>query len=87
MISVATGLIAELGAGAFLALAWAVAREQLQIVAGVLIFAAIVMGVVNLLAIPLVYYVRRTPPPLSVTIAAVLIALAPWAFVLLMQEK
>lgn len=79
MIAVSIGLIAELGALGFVGLARAIGRPQLETVAGVLVFAAIIMGVVNLALAPLVYYIRRTPPPVTITIAAVVIALLPWS--------
>jgi hypothetical protein len=52
-------------------------RHPLAAVAGVLLFVALMTGVLCLALTPLVYRVRRTRPPRAITIGAVLIGAAP----------
>jgi len=52
-------------------------RHPLAAVAGVLLFVALMTGVLCLGLTPLVYRVRRTRPPRAVTVGAVLIGAAP----------
>ncbi|HZN36570.1 MAG TPA: hypothetical protein VFB80_22225 [Pirellulaceae bacterium] len=51
--------------------------HPLLVVAGLLQFVALFTGLLCLLFTPLAYRVRRTSPPRPITIAAVLIGLAP----------
>ena len=51
--------------------------HPLLVVAGMLQFVALFTGLLCLLFTPLAYRVRRTSPPRPITIAAVLIGLAP----------
>jgi hypothetical protein len=46
-------------------------------ISGVMLFVAIVTGVLSLVLTPLAYRVRMVPPPRAITIAAVLIGLLP----------
>ena len=52
-------------------------KHPLAQVSGVLLFVALITGVVCLVFTPLVYRVRKTPPPSSITAGAVLIGIAP----------
>jgi hypothetical protein len=51
--------------------------HPLASVAGMLLLVSLTTGVVCLLLTPLAYRVRRDPPPRAITIAAILIGLAP----------
>jgi hypothetical protein len=53
------------------------ADHPLGRVAGILLFVALITGVVCLAFTPLVYRVRTAPPPSPITCGAVLIGLAP----------
>jgi hypothetical protein len=53
-------------------------EHPLARIAGVLLFVALVTGTCCLALTPLAYRVRRARPPRAITIAAVIIGLAPW---------
>jgi hypothetical protein len=77
--STAVGMFVVL-AFRFLMIAFPVAAGRdhpLGRVAGVLLFVAVMTGVVCLALAPLVYRVRGTPPPQAITIGAVLIGFSP----------
>ena len=77
MLSVMTALLCEIGA----LLAWIYSQgrpgSMAAILAGLLFFGAMVIGGMALLMLPIVLKVRRSPPPLAITVAAILIAMAP----------
>jgi hypothetical protein len=52
---------------------------QVKVLSGVLHLTATVVGVVTLVMTPIVLWLRRVPPPLGVTVLAVLVGLAPLA--------
>jgi len=52
-------------------------KHPLAQVSGVLLFVALITGVVCLAFTPLVYRVRKAPPPSSITAGAILIGIAP----------
>jgi len=77
-LSTAAGTAVALGLRiVMLQLPGAGGRHPLANVAGMLLAVALLTGVLCLLFTPLTYRVRRTPPPRSIAIAAVLIGLAP----------
>lgn len=51
--------------------------QRIQLLAGILLFAAVVLGVMSLMMMPVVWKSRRLPPPRALGIAAVLICAAP----------
>ena len=51
--------------------------HPLIVVAGMLLFVALATGLLCLLFTPLAYRVRKTAPPRSIAVAAVLIGLSP----------
>lgn len=78
-MSTAVGMLTVL-ALRLLMLAFPVAqgsKHPLAQVSSVLLFAALITGVVCVAFTPLVYRVRKTPPPSSITVAAVMIGVAP----------
>ena len=44
---------------------------------GMLLFSALVVGIVSLALTPVVYKLRRDPPPRSITIAVLIVGIAP----------
>jgi hypothetical protein len=52
-------------------------KHPLAQVSGVLLFVALITGVACVAFTPLVYRVRKTPPPSPITVGAVLIGAAP----------
>ena len=84
MLSVVTTLLCELGA---LAARWYAARQPPDVhvaaMTTLVTFAAVVIGVLSLALLPVVLKVRETPPPLAVTLVAVMIGLSPLATLLL----
>ncbi len=52
---------------------------------GVLLFVALITGVVCLAFTPLVYRVRKVPPPGPITVGAVLIGLAPLVLLVILN--
>ena len=55
--------------------------------APLMLFSATITGLVALCLTPLVYFFRRHPPPLLITVCAVGIAIAPWATLLVMASR
>ncbi len=49
---------------------------------GLLLFIALVTGILTVVLIPIVYRVRPTPPPSMVTIGSACIAVSPWIVIL-----
>jgi len=78
MLTVVSALLCELGAACS---GWYVAlhsqSQRMALLHGLLLFSAEVVGLASLLMIPVVYRVRRVPPPPSVTIGSVVIGAAP----------
>jgi hypothetical protein len=56
--------------------------QKMQVVASLLLLVAVVLGIAVIVLTPIVYRVRRVPPPRSVSTAALLIGLSPVAAVL-----
>ncbi len=54
-------------------------------ISGVLLFVALITGVVCLVFTPLVYRVRKSPPPPPITVGAVLISLAPIVLLIILN--
>jgi hypothetical protein len=54
-------------------------RFSLTMLPGVLLFTALVTGTLCLILIPIVFRVRREPPPRTVLWTAVLLGFTPWA--------
>jgi len=80
MLSMVTTLLCEVGA---LVVRAALFRDgqplsnAVSAMFAMLLFSAFVVGIASLLLIPVVYKVRRDPPPRSITIAVVIIGAAP----------
>lgn len=55
--------------------------EKLPVLEAFALFAAGVIGVVSLVLLPIVYRVRRIPPPIGVVVFAVIVAASPWLVV------
>ncbi len=77
-LSVITVFLCDLGS----ACAWFYLRvdpgaERMQVLAGLLLFAAVVTGVVALVLIPVVCRLRSEPPPRGFLVFAVLVSVAP----------
>lgn len=53
------------------------AAPRMQLLEGLMLFGGSVIGVVCLALVPVVYRVRRLPPPPGIVIFGVLVALAP----------
>src|SRR2546430_1074983 len=78
-MSTAVGILTVL-ALRFLMLAFPVAADAehpLARIAGVLLFAALTTGLVCIAFAPLAYCVRKSPPPRTITVGALLIGIAP----------
>ena len=78
-MSTAVGMLTVIGLR-LLMLAFPVAgggSDPLERISGVLLFVALITGLTCLAFTPLVYRVRRAPPPSPITFGAVLIGLAP----------
>ncbi len=61
------------------------ADHPLDRIARVLLFVALITGVVCLAFTPLVYRVRKTPPPSPITRGAVLIGVAPMVLLVILN--
>lgn len=85
MLSVMTTLACEVGA---VLLHWYFSRtEEVKSTAAealttLLQFAALIIGLVALVLVPIVYRLRREPPPMPVTAFAVIVGAAPLAVML-----
>lgn len=78
-MSTAVALLVVVAARLLLAAVPAEARDAhpLATVGGVILMVAMTTGTLCLLLTPLAYRVRRSPPPQQITIAAVIIGVAP----------
>ncbi|HET6883896.1 MAG TPA: hypothetical protein VFI31_27325 [Pirellulales bacterium] len=78
MLTVITTLACEVG---FVISRWLAGDERspLMVLSGLLLFAALVIGVVALLILPVVLRSRRVPPPSGVVVFAVVVSAAPLA--------
>lgn len=79
MLTVMTTLLCEFG---WLAVTWLVRAQpepmaQLEVLGGMLLFAALVLGLLSLAMLPFVWRMRRVPPPPGVTVFAVVVAVIP----------
>ena len=54
-------------------------------IAGVLLFVALMTGIVCLVLTPLAYRVRKTAPPPAITVGAVMIGIAPILVLVLLR--
>jgi hypothetical protein len=57
--------------------------EATPFIPGLMLFTALISGILAVSMTPFVYGLRRTPPPLPITIAIVLIGLAPLVLLVL----
>lgn len=57
--------------------------DATKYIPGLMLFIALVCGILAISATPFVYWLRRMPPPWEVTTAIVLIGLTPFALLLL----
>lgn len=51
--------------------------ERIEVLSGLLLFSALVLGAISLLLMPVVWRSRRVPPPRAIAIFAVVVAAAP----------
>jgi len=78
MLSVVSAFLCEIAAlAAWGLLAVDPARERLAVLWEILLFAALVIGLVSLLIVPVVLKVRRVPPPRAVMWFAVAVGVVP----------
>jgi hypothetical protein len=85
MLSVMTGLLCEVGfvlARAYLRL-FDPTAARMEVLAGMLLFAAAVVGVISLALCVAVVKLRKSPPPLGVIVFGVVIGAIPLAAMLL----
>ncbi len=87
-LCVVTALLCDVGA----ALTWWYAAAQpkatqIATLSGLLLFAAAVVGLVTLVLLPVVYRLRRQPPPVGFTVFAVAVSLAPLAALLFLALR
>jgi hypothetical protein len=84
MLMVVTTLVCEVGSGIA---HWYVAKinpraQMIDVLSGLLLFAAFVIGFLLLLLSPVIIKGRRTPPPRGVIVFAVVVGIAPLLVVL-----
>jgi hypothetical protein len=88
MLTVVICLVSEIGAVAAI---WYFNRQpeakSIGAMGGVLYFTAVVAAIVSLVLVGVVYKVRRAPPPLAVTIFALITAVAPLVAMLIGMLK
>ncbi len=88
MLAVLTTLICQIGA---LAMRWiAIGNPKLAGLnnfSGTLFFAAMVIGVVSLLLIPVLHKIRIVSPPSTIVVFAVVVAIAPWITLLVQSLR
>jgi hypothetical protein len=78
MVSVTTTLLCDIAAAATLLYLRAYPHTRAMVVfQEVILFAAAAIGIISLLILPVVFRVRRSPPPSGVTVFAICVALAP----------
>jgi hypothetical protein len=86
MLAVMTTLVCELGV---LAAYWYAAAHpeaaKADVLCGLLLVAAIVVGLVSLCLLPLVVKLRRQMPPLPVVIFAIVVSLSPLVTAMLLR--
>lgn len=83
-LSVVMVLVCALMAGAARLLYWAQPEsEMLPVLEEFAFMSAVVIGIVSLLLLPLVYKVRRIPPPLGLAVFGAVVAAAPLIVLLL----
>ena len=81
-LSVVMVLACTLMAVAARLLLWALPNaDKLPVLEAFALFAACVVGVVSLVLLPVVYRVRRIPPPMGLVVFGVMVAAAPWLIV------
>ena len=81
-LSVVMALVCVLMAVAARLLIWAQPdSDKLPVLEAFTLFAACVIGAVSLVLVPIVYRVRRIPPPLGLVVFGVIVAAAPWLVV------
>jgi len=51
--------------------------EPLRLFPSLMLFTALILGLVSLVLTPLVYHFRQTPPPISVTLVSATLAILP----------
>ena len=78
MLAVTCALMCEVTTSALRAyLVFAPDRPKIAMLAELLLFAALVSGIVSLLIVPVVLKVRRVVPPRPVTIVSLVVGVAP----------
>lgn len=88
MLAILTSLICNLGSiAAHVAVRFWPQAAGLQLLAGLLLFGAVVVGLFTLLLTPLIQRARRTPAPKQLVAFGVLFAIAPLAALLLRLLK
>lgn len=89
MLTVTTALLCEVAALAVRIVAIAVGQAAARLVtlSAYLIFAAAVIGTLNLLLIPLVLKARGDSPPRGVLVAAVVVGVLPYLVMLLQAAR
>ncbi|HVC98573.1 MAG TPA: hypothetical protein VND64_33210 [Pirellulales bacterium] len=81
MLTVFTAMVCELG---FAATHWFAAANPdgpLEVLSRVLLFAAVVIGLISLLTASVAIKTRRQPPPRGITVFGLLVGAAPLAIV------
>ncbi len=81
MLSVVTALVCEVASAAANLLA--PPKSLMALLAEYLLFAALVIGGVALLLTPLVFKLRRQPPPRGVTVFSLVVGATPFVVVML----
>ncbi len=85
MLAVMTTLVCELGVLAAYWYAAAHPAAKADVLCGLLLVAAIVIGLVSLCLLPLVVKLRHQMPPLPVVIFAIVVSLSPLATAMLLR--
>jgi hypothetical protein len=79
----ATLLADSVALGGQFLLRWLAAEREiparLWIFPNLMLYTALVTGLLSILLLPAVYRFRRTPPPPAIAIVCVIAALVPWA--------
>ncbi|HUY35531.1 MAG TPA: hypothetical protein VMV69_22500 [Pirellulales bacterium] len=83
MLMVMTALVCELGFAVAHYFAMSEGSGWLDVLSRILLFAAAVIGFISLLAAPVVIKNRREPPPLGITLFALLVGAAPLLIIVL----
>lgn len=79
MLTVMTTLLCQIGSAAVrIYLHWQPdTLPRLELLSVVLIFAGLVLGVVTLVLLPIVYRMRRDPPPWGIVVFAAVVGVVP----------